>query len=98
MPDISCAVSFDSQVTGKSYNPEPIRNIIQIFIHLQEISSLMLEHYVINQDELRMVVYVDYSFKNVDETKSQIGYIIYTLLVTLRNGPLLNTHKSSPEA
>jgi len=75
-PDIACAISMLSQVTEVQYGIGNIKEVNRIIRYLQATPDVSLRYHKLDVDSLRMLVYVDASYNNTTNNRSQLGYII----------------------
>jgi len=75
-PDIVCAISFAATVTEKNFGKDSIKDMNKITKYVKGTPNVGLKFPRLEENSLRLVVYVDGSFNNRDDSKSQIGHIM----------------------
>lgn len=75
-PDICCAMSFHAQNTATTFEARCIQSVKRIIGHLRRTAEIQLQFFKLDQPSLRMLVYVDASFNNAENHRSQVGYVI----------------------
>lgn len=75
-PDIACAVAMASQTTRETFSEESVLFLNRIVSHLKRTSQLCLVYPKLDMNSLCVVVYTDSSHDNLEDQKSQLGFII----------------------
>lgn len=75
-PDIACASSFAAQIVENNFDKNGIKIINGVVIKLITSAYITLQYHKLDQYSLKIVCYVDASFNNRENGKSQIGFII----------------------
>jgi Reverse transcriptase (RNA-dependent DNA polymerase) len=94
-PDICCAVNMAAQVTEGKYTEKNINDLNKTIIHLKKDPSHSLKFHKLKLKSLRLKVYSDSSFANIEDLTSQLGYIILlTDMTGICNVIHYSSHKS----
>ena len=75
-PDIAFAVSFAAQFTETMHNTTCNQVLKSILRHLQASVDRELKYPKLDMDSLRILVYVDASHNNLENNRSQLGFVI----------------------
>ena len=71
--DIACTMSLNAQVAAQPHSFECNRSLDSIVTHIKKICGLRLTFPKLHHDTLRLVVYAISSFKNREQSRSQLG-------------------------
>lgn len=75
-PDIACAAAFASQITPDTFGSESAALLNRVVRYLKRTAELSLQFPKLDQDSLKLVVYIDSSYANTVDHKSQLGFIV----------------------
>lgn len=76
-PDVCCAISVAARVTLDKFSPDAIRAHNSTVNYLQRTRDIELVFPKLEEESLRIAVYVDAGYQDSDSGYSQIGYVIF---------------------